>query len=252
MSDAYRSPCLLVHGLTASPTQLDPVRKVLEVVGCPVEAPLLSGHGTKVEDLIGLQWEDWYHDVLVTAEQLRTVYPLRDRQLFYVGMSFGALLGLKLAIDHPDWLKGLVCIGPPLTMFPWMNIIHPLLTYTPLRWIIRAWPKDYDKAVADPEGREVYRRSSYAQFPLSAVREVRRLQSAVRRDLHKVTTPLLLIHARQDLTAPPEAVSMIARGVRSSVVEQMWCERSSHVATLDYERDAIAARIVEFLHHQAP
>ena len=114
-----------------------------------------------------------------------------------------------------------------------------------MRWLVSKWPKKYELAVADPEGREVYRQSSYAEFPLCAVREIRRLQAVVRRDLHRITTPLLLMHARKDYTAPPQAMEIISRHT-SGPCEQVWLDRSYHVATLDYDRDLIASQIVEF------
>ncbi len=91
--------CLLVHGITASPGQLAPQAEALRAAGCDVEAPLLSGHGTDIRDMLPLRWEDWYADVLRAATRLqqRTGVPQCD----YVGMSFGALLGLQLALDRP-------------------------------------------------------------------------------------------------------------------------------------------------------
>lgn len=225
---------------------MGPVRSVLEAAGYPVVAPLLSGHGTRVEDLFTRRWEDWYADVLRSATNVLATSDQRPATVFYVGMSLGALLGLRLAIDKPGWLAGVVCIGTPLTLFPWMRAMYALVHHTPLRWLMRTWPKKFELAVADPAGREVYRQSSYARFPLPAVREVRRLQQSVRRDLHRITTPLLMMHARKDFTAPPEAMEIVARQARGPV-EQVWLERSYHVATLDYEREVMSARILTFL-----
>ncbi|MBI4366060.1 MAG: alpha/beta fold hydrolase [Deltaproteobacteria bacterium] len=230
--------CVLVHGLTASPRQVEPIRAVLTRHGHEAVAPLLSGHGTRVEDLFGRSWREWYRDVLTACDAL-------PGKVFYVGMSLGALLGLRLAIEQPERLAGLVCIGTPLTLFPWMRAFYPILRSPPLSWCVRTWPKRFDLAVADPVGREIYRQSSYARFPLTSVRELRRLQSLVRANLDRIATPLLLMHSPRDYTAPPEAMALIAARVRGPV-RQIWLDRSLHVATLDYDRDCICEAVLEF------
>lgn len=240
--------CLLVHGITASPGQLAPQAEALRVAGYVVDAPLLSGHGTDIRDMRALRWEDWYADVLraATGLQQRTGVAQCD----YVGLSFGALLGLQLALDRPDLVRRLVCIGTPLTLFRWMRWLLPVLRSPFLRWY-HDWPKDFSRAVADPAGREIYRAVSYAHFPLHAVQEIQRLQSTVRRRLHTLRTPLLLIHARQDRTAKPESVALIEHAVHAPVTVQ-WLERSYHVATLDYEKTIVNQSIHQFLEGTAP
>ncbi len=233
---------LVVHGITASPGQMAGVIESLRADGYTVEAPLLSGHGTQIREMLHLRWEDWYADVLRAATRLQQ---RGATQIDYVGLSFGALLGLQLALDRPDIVRRLVCLATPLTLFRWMTWVLPIIRSPLLRWY-RYWPKDFSRAVADPAGREIYRQVSYDRFPIPAVWQIQRLQREVRQRLSTLRVPLLLIHARKDSTAPGECVPIIQRTVTSPVTVQ-WLEKSEHVITLDYEKDRVQNEIRHFL-----
>jgi carboxylesterase len=239
-------PCLLVHGLTASPGQVVPQKEALEDAGYRVVCPTLHGHATRIEDLDAYKWEDWYSQLSRELDALRTTDDGRRTTINYIGMSWGALLGLKLAIDRPNLIRRMVCIGTPLLLYRWMLALLPILTYSPLRWLIKSWPKDFARAVRDPEGREVYRAAGYDCFPMSAVQQVVRLQRTVRPNLSRVKLPMLILHGRHDQTAPPAGAELLKQSA-GGPAELIWCERSGHVATLDYDRDLINARIVQFL-----
>jgi carboxylesterase len=218
----------------------------LEEAGFDVEMPLLSGHGTHRDDLLTYRWQDWYADVLRAANRLQQRTGADN--IVYCGLSFGALLGLKLAIDRPKLITKMVSMGTPLMLFHWMELLLPIMRWTPLR-LLKFWPKDHAQAVADPEGCAYYKQVSYDAFPIAIVPDIRRLQRIVRKDLAKITMPILAMHARQDRTAPPHSIDMLQHGT-SGTVDVVWLEKSYHVITLDYERDTVNRKMVEFL--QAP
>jgi carboxylesterase len=64
-------------------------------------------------------------------------------------------------------------------------------------------------------------------------------------DLVKVTCPLLLLTSPQDHVVDPGNSDIVAERV-SGPVERVTLERSYHVATLDYDKDVIFTRSVEF------
>jgi esterase/lipase len=59
--------------------------------------------------------------------------------------------------------------------------------------------------------------------------------------------PALVLHGRHDRTAPVANVETLQRLLPGRPLEVAVFERSAHVLTEDAERDAVAARIVEFL-----
>jgi carboxylesterase len=59
--------------------------------------------------------------------------------------------------------------------------------------------------------------------------------------------PVLTIHGRQDHTAPPDGSELIMEKVASNDKELIWLERSYHVITMDYERQEVFERTLEFI-----
>lgn len=230
---------LMLHGLTASPGQLVPLKEYLEDAGITVHAPLLPGHGTTPADLARTTWRDWY-DAAVRA--IADVPEPVD----VVGLSMGTLLALHLAATAPQRVRRLVCISTPLFLPCWMRALLAVVRHTPLRYVVPTWKKDYSRAVRDPEGRAVYRASSYDRFPLPAVVEFTRLQKTAAADLPNVHQPTLIIHPLRDFTAAPRGATYVADHL-AGPHELVWLEESYHVATLDLERERVADLTLKFL-----
>ena len=54
---------VLVHGFTATTTEVRPLAERLHQEGYTVSAPLLPGHDTHPDDLNKVSWQDWYQTV---------------------------------------------------------------------------------------------------------------------------------------------------------------------------------------------
>jgi carboxylesterase len=67
----------------------------------------------------------------------------------------------------------------------------------------------------------------------------------LRDDLGKVACPVLILNSPQDHVVEPVNSDLLAEGV-AGPVERVTLERSYHVATLDYDKDLINERAVEF------
>src|SRR5688572_31852904 len=102
-----RAGVLLIHGFTASPTQLRLVGNDLHQRGLTVSAPLLPGHGTSIADLSKQRWQNWVGHVELALAGLKT----RCSTVFVAGISLGSLLTLYLAAQHAD-LKGIILYSP--------------------------------------------------------------------------------------------------------------------------------------------
>jgi carboxylesterase len=68
-------------------------------------------------------------------------------------------------------------------------------------------------------------------------------------DLHgrlaEIRCPVLILTSPRDHVVPPSSSDVLAGGVAGSV-ERVLLERSYHVATLDFDRDVVEKRTVEF------
>jgi carboxylesterase len=70
-------------------------------------------------------------------------------------------------------------------------------------------------------------------------------QAELEAGLPEVRCPVLLFTSRQDHVVPPSNSDYLAARV-SGPVERVYLDRSYHVATIDYDKDEIFERAVEF------
>ena len=233
---------LVIHGLTGTPATLASITQPLISSGFRVVAPCLAGHGGTLEDLARSTWPEWYETVRIAYSELRREV---DR-VFFVGLSMGTLLGLKLAMDEGWGVRALALIGTPLHLGLKARLAIPLVRYSPMRWIMRSVPKNFEDSVCDPQGRMLYQQLSLPAIPVRAAFELADLARIVRADLGRVSNPLLLIHGHHDRVCPPSNVDLLRQRIASDVVETAILTRSSHVVSMDYEKDAAACTTIDF------
>jgi pimeloyl-ACP methyl ester carboxylesterase len=106
--DPPAPPVLLVHGLGVSGSVFQPfARRLLpELAGV---APDLRGHGQSDAPATGYSATAYAADLAELIQALRLATPLP-----YIGHSLGALVGLALAEQHPELVRWLVLLDPPL------------------------------------------------------------------------------------------------------------------------------------------
>lgn len=234
--------CMVVHGLSGTPACVTSLKEALLAAGFSVAVPCLAGHGKSLEDLDRATWQQWYETVKISYMELSK----SCEKVYYSGISLGALLGLKLAIDEGWGIKALALLATPLVLSNFERMAVPLVRYTPLRFFIKSVKKDLEKSVHDPRGRQLYSQSSLPRVPVKSVYQICELQRIVRDNLCSVSSPVLLVHSRNDKIAPPKNVGIVEKGISSEEVEIMMLEKSEHVLTMDVEKELIAKRVIEF------
>src|SRR5687768_7646312 len=99
--------CLLLHGFTGSPWDVRPLGEALAARGLYVRAIQLPGHGSTPEALLQVTRQDWLRAAAQALLSLREY-----RRTFVVGLSMGALLALRLAVDYRERVHGLALVAP--------------------------------------------------------------------------------------------------------------------------------------------
>ena len=201
---------LLLHGLTATTAEVRLLAEKLHAEGFTISAPLLPGHGTKPEDLNETTWHDWAWTAEKAYQHLATVCD----HVFVGGESMGGALGLYLTTQHRE-IAGVMCYAPAIQLtIPMHNMVR-LYVVAPL---VQAVPKD---RVGNNEFWQGYRVN-----PLRAVMELVRLGREVRRQLPRITQPVLVMQGRNDKTVSEEVGEIILAGVASEQTELHWLEQS--------------------------
>jgi carboxylesterase len=227
---------LFCHGFTGSPWSLLEWARVTADAGYRVALPRLPGHGTSWQEMNLTGWQDWYS----TVE--REFNELRDQcdQVFVAGLSMGGALALRLAEQYPDDVTGLVLVNPAVLGYRNMVAV-PLLQH------VVASVGAIGSDIASPGIVE----HAYERTPLRAAASMMQLWTQVKACLDLVACPLLLFRSVTDHVVPTASKEYILSHVSSEVVIDRVLSRSYHVATMDYDKEAIFSETLEFIQAHA-
>lgn len=226
--------CLFLHGFTSSPQVLRSLGQHLADRGIAVTAPLFPGHGTTWQDLAVQDALRWVDAADAAFENLAAT----KSQVFVLGFSFGGAVALDLVSRYRDRVKGLVLLAPFLGTKDPRRFLNPVI-----RRVVTSLPWSGNDT-ADPEAeREIV----YDRVPTRAVHNMLRYVKTVHAKLPQVDVPLLLLHGRNDHTAPPVFAQLIHDRVSSRDKELVWLERSYHILPFDHDRDEVFRRTYEFI-----
>jgi carboxylesterase len=231
--------CLLLHGFTGSPAEMEGLAAFLFQQHCTVAVPTLPGHATQPEDLRRISYQRWLEASENALRDLQQNYS----NIFVIGQSMGGTLALHLAAHFH--FAGVVTLAAALRL-PWAQEIasYILAPFVPTRY------KPNGSDVNDCNGKAQL--NNYNCYPMAAVRQLMRLLRKVRAELPAVTTPLLAIHSPADHVVPFDNLGLLMREVNSARREQMIVENSYHVLTVDYDREVIFEKIWAFIQQQSP
>lgn len=224
---------LVLHGFTGNPSTMRPLADEIMKNGFSLELPRLPGHGTVIDDMLTTQFSDWAAE----AESAYKAISSRCKQVVVVGLSMGGMLTCWLAARHPE-IAGLVCINPmvapqePVMVEMVQQMVAAGETIAP----------GVGSDIADPDGHE----SAYLGTPLGPVLSLFSAIEELQAGLASIKCPLLLITSRNDHVVPTSNSDHLA-GAVSGPVKRVFLDRSYHVATLDYDKDEVAAQTIAFI-----
>lgn len=203
---------LLIHGFTATTSEVRPLAEFLHSKGLTVSAPLLAGHGTHPDDLNESKWQDWYQSAETAYLLLKT-----DHDKVWVGgESMGGVLALMLAANHPE-IAGLLLYAPALkARRVWLA---PLLKHL----------KKYIKKVeVGPD----LAWSGYNVYPTKGMEQLLALQKQALTTLKRVTQPTLILMSKRDGSVPLSVTDLLSDQLTSEDKEFVIFEDSPHVILL--------------------
>ena len=225
---------LLLHGFTSSLETVTGLVPRLERAGFEYAVPILRGHCTTPEDLLGVTWRDWLED----ARQALLELTSEGKSAAVVGLSMGGLVALNLAAEHPTRVSGVVTVAACMRfrspLFKLMPLIKRLMTY---------WSGDPD--YADPALAALA--NNYSYFPIETLASLESYQGVVEPLLAHIKAPACLIGASQDPVVSEQAIEVIAGGLASEHKEIHWFHRSHHEMMRDVEREEVFDTIMQFL-----
>jgi carboxylesterase len=251
-----RDGVLLIHGLTGTPSEMRFVAKGLHRAGFTVYAMQLAGHCGEPDDLLTTGWREWYRSVDLAADRLCA----RVDRLFVAGLSMGALLALELAVQRPRDVRGVALYGTTFFYDGWaMPAMARLAFLLPIACALgvgrrRTSMEAFPYGIKDPVIREriVGRMLSgdsgaagLAGNPWPSLAQFELLARRVRRNLPRMGTPCLALHAADDDVASVRNVDLVRRRA-AAPVETVLLRDSYHMITVDRERQVVVAESARF------
>ncbi|QNI53592.1 putative carboxylesterase [Synechococcus sp. BIOS-E4-1] len=205
---------VLLHGYTGAPAELSLLAEALHEQGFGVEAPLLAGHGTCLEDLMPVQPSQWLEQVDGVVDRLLD----HGKRVVVAGLSLGSILAIQAGIRRPG-VEAVIAYSPPIVSGDPRALIAPLLSL-----LLPSVPRPADDFV-DPATAE--RLWKYPRWPsplLRACAGSHRLHSQASRQ-----SASTLVgdgqHARQGDHAPRRGVTPASNRLRacaSALVGGQW------------------------------
>ena len=223
---------LVLHGFTGNPQSMRPLAEAIAKAGHTVEMPLLSGHGTAIEDMLDTTWSDWSADAEAAYERLAA----RSERVVVVGLSMGGSLTCWLATRHPG-IAGIVCVNPATRAAP------------EVRDFIQSLVDAGDEimpGIGSAVKKEGIEELAYPGTPLRPLLSMFDAANELDGAFARISCPLLLFTSPEDHVVPPTDSDVLAAAV-SGPVERVSCDRSYHVATVDFDKDLIIERSLEFI-----
>ncbi|MEB3102724.1 alpha/beta hydrolase [Ferviditalea candida] len=216
---SYPKVCLLLHGFTGGPFEVEPLGSHLQSKGYTVSIPVLPGHAGDDRHLGEVTWQQWVEEAEREAGRLAETYGSFD----LAGFSMGGLIAAYLASRYP--VRRLVLISA--------SVIY----LSPKRFATEMW--------------EEVRRKNWSAFykvqttPLHAVLQFMMLVRSLRREIGRVQVPTLVVQGERDEIVHPYSARYLEQNLGGEV-QVKYFSNSRHLIFLDIETKEVCEAISAF------
>lgn len=239
MRQTKKLGCLLIHGFTSNRDSLEAIIPELDKRSISWQYPILTGHGTKPQDLEHATWEIWQQDVETAFKKLLN----KCEKVIIIGLSMGSLLALELAAKYQVQVSGLILLSPAL------HFTLSITKYTPeLSKYIKRFPEINLLRFSDP--RIALKHKHYYWFPSAPFLHYWQRTQNFDAVLKNVSQPTLIIHSKKDKIAAASGAEYIYKTISSPDKKIIWLKKSGHELLLDVEAKTTLKQIFLFQHLQ--
>jgi len=186
---------LLTHGFEASPHELRELAQYLAARNITVYVVRLKGHGTDIRELDKTKWQNWYNDYEKGYDELSK----KTKKVFVGGHSLGGSLALHLA-EQKD-TAGVISLASPV------GLKDKRAEYA---WLIKYFRKYEARNLSGEE--KLY---NYDKYSAAAVGQLVDFIEVYRKDLPKITEPILIIQLSDDTRIDSNSANYIHTNVKS-------------------------------------
>ncbi|MFD1358823.1 alpha/beta hydrolase [Fictibacillus halophilus] len=223
---------LMLHGFTGSSADVRMMGRFLQKKGYTCHAPQYKGHAVPPEELVHTGPDDWWEDVIGGYNHLKEK---GYDEIAVVGLSLGGVFSLKLATEQP--VKAVVPMCAP------MYIKSEEVMYKGVCEYAEEYKKREQKS---PEQIE-QEMEEFKKTPMNTLKALQELLQSVRNSVDLVYAPTFVVQARHDEMINTDSANIIYNEVESEKKDLKWYENSTHVITLDKEKEQLHEDVYAFL-----
>lgn len=217
--------CVLIHGFTGSPEEIQIIAEHLKDKGFAVSTPTLAGHGLDINrwSMAKASWNDWLASAETAIKELTEGY----EEVYLVGFSMGGVIAAHLATKYP--VKKLV-------------LLSASYIYTNPKSFFR----DLKKKPLNGEqlSRYLYK---FKHTPIKAAINFRKLVKELGPSLNNVDVPIMIIQGELDDLVDPSSAEFIFNTVKSKDKSIHLLPKSKHVICWDCEKELVVELVDKFL-----
>jgi len=254
---------LLIHGITGTPTEMRYVGGQLNRAGYTVLCKMLPGHGTTLSELKKVTWQE----IAGFCENDFLELKSRYRQVFVGGLSIGALIAIHIAYKYPGGVSGIIGFGPTVFYDGWAHYKGRFLLE--LVWRIpflrnsivvrESWPYGLKDEVLREKVHRFYQKATRKKgnknnlsfgtpyFPIACLYQGHLLARTVKKELHHVKSPIIILHSSNDDMASRKNAEYVFERIASLNKYLVILEDSYHMITIDQEKEKVAQEVIGFL-----
>jgi carboxylesterase len=218
-----KQPCLLFHGFTGGPFEVEPLAQYLLERGHSCVVPRLPWHGEDAQELKASRWEDWVRSAEQHADRMTTQYGSFD----LVGFSMGGLLAAYLSVRYP--VRRLVLLNTAVIYISPSRLLH----------VIRDDWKHQDQDYLQKA----------KSTPLRATWQFTQLVRNLKPELSRVTVPTLVAQAERDQVIHPHSARYIYSKLGGHR-ELHWYPKSKHLICHSEDAAALFDQVGTFLERE--
>jgi carboxylesterase len=223
---------LMLHGFTGSSADVRMMGRYLQKKGYTCHAPQYKGHAVPPEDLVHTGPDDWWEDVIGGYNHLKEK---GYDEIAVCGLSLGGVFSLKLATQQP--VMGVIPMCAPMSMKSEEVMYEGVCEYA----------KEYKRREQKSPEQIEEEMEEFKKTPMNTLKALQQLILDVRNSVDLVYAPTFVVQARNDEMINTNSANIIYEEVESEKKDLKWYENSSHVITLDKEKEQLHEDVYAFL-----
>ena len=230
---------LLLHGFNDTPQSVGYLATALHAAGWTVRAPLLPGHGRDLLAMSSGRATSWLDGARRAYDALRATHDT----VVLVGQSMGAALAVQLAVEPPE-PPALVLLAPFIGVPPRLSLKFAA-SRIPQAAIPYRVSTGGELSIHDPDARD-----QALGTGVVTARVLHELQKVARRAeavLPDVRSPVLYLQSVEDNRVRAVDAKRNFDRLGSETRELRWIEGAGHIIAVDYCRDEVARRTIDWI-----